>query len=121
MELRLGDSEYRFAQLVWRHEPVASGRLVKLAAAELGWKKSTTYTVLKNLCNKGVLQNENALVTALDKESEVQKQESASVVDRAFGGSLPGFVAAFLNQKGISPQEADQIQAMIDQYREGQK
>ncbi|WP_418455508.1 BlaI/MecI/CopY family transcriptional regulator [Allofournierella sp.] len=121
MELRLGDSEYRFAQLVWRHEPVASGRLVKLAAAELGWKKSTTYTVLKNLCNKGVLQNENALVTALVKESEVQKQESASVVDRAFGGSLPGFVAAFLNQKGISPQEADQIQAMIDQYREGQK
>lgn len=120
MELRLGDSEYRFAQLVWKHEPVASGQLVKLCAAELGWKKSTTYTVLKNLCNKGVLHNENSLVTALVKENEVQKQESALIVDRAFGGSLPGFVAAFLNQKGISAREADEIQAMIDRYREGQ-
>lgn len=120
-QYRLGESEYRFACIVWANEPLASGKLVELCAAQLGWKKSTTYTVLKNLCNKGVLQNQSAVVTSLVKQQQVQKYESAQVVDKTFGGSLPQFIAAFLGQKGLSPEDAAQIQAMIDQYTKGGK
>lgn len=120
MELKLGESEYRFAQIVWEQEPVASGQLVKLCAQRLGWKKSTTYTVLKNLCAKGVLCNENATVTALVKQSEVQRLQSTQLVQQTFGGSLPSFVAAFLNQNSISAEEAAQIQALIDRYKGGE-
>lgn len=116
-ELRLGESEYRFACIVWEHEPLPSGKLVELCAAQLGWKKSTTYTVLKNLCGKGILCNERSTVRALVPKEQVQRYESAQVVDRAFGGSLPRFVAAFLGQKGISPEEAAEIEAMLAAYR----
>ena len=105
---RLAEGEYRFAALVW-----ASGQLVRLAADALGWKKSTTYTVLKKLCSRGILRNEGGTVTALVKQDAVQRQESAAVVDRTFGGSLPRFVAAFLNEKPISA-EAAQIRALLD-------
>ena len=115
--LRLADGEYRFACLVWDNEPLPSGQLVALAAEGLGWKKSTVYTVLKNLCNKGVLQNCGSTVTSLVKKSQVQTYESTQVVEKAFGGSLPQFIAAFLGQRGISPEEAAQIQAMIDRYK----
>ena len=116
---RLGESEYRFACLIWQHEPLASGQLVKLAAQEMGWKKSTTYTVLHKLIEKGVVQNQNSLVTSLVGQGEVQKSESAAVVDKAFAGSLPRFVAAFLNGKGISQEEARQIREMLAAYEEG--
>ena len=112
--LRLAEGEYRFACLVWDHEPLPSGELVKLAAEALGWKKSTTYTVLKKLCSRGILRNEGGTVTALVKQDAVQRQESAAVVDRTFGGSLPRFVAAFLNEKPISAEEAAQIRALLD-------
>lgn len=112
--LRLAEGEYRFACLVWDHEPLPSGELVKLAADALGWKKSTTYTVLKKLCSRGILRNEGGTVTALVKQDAVQRQESAAVVDRTFGGSLPRFVAAFLNEKPISAEEAAQIRALLD-------
>ena len=98
---RLAEGEYRFAALVWANEPLSSGQLVRLAADALGWKKSTTYTVLKKLCSRGILRNEGGTVTALVKQDAVQRQESAAVVDRTFGGSLPRFVAAFLNEKPI--------------------
>ena len=111
----LAEAEYRFACLVWEHEPLSSGQLVKLAAAKLGWKKSTTYTVLKKLCERGILQNEGGMVTALVKRDEVQQAESAAVVDRTFGGSLPRFVAAFLNSKPISREEAAAIRALLDE------
>ena len=111
----LAEAEYRFACLVWEHEPLSSGQLVKLAAAKLGWKKSTTYTVLKKLCERGILQNEGGMVTALVKRDEVQQAESAAVVDRTFGGSLPRFVAAFLNSKPISRKEAAAIRALLDE------
>ena len=91
----LAQGEYRFAALVWHNEPVASGRLAALAASELGWKKSTSYTVLKKLCDRGILHNEGGTVTALVKQEQVQQSESAAVVDRTFDGSLPRFVAAF--------------------------
>lgn len=116
-EKRLGESEYRFACIVWENEPLPSGRLVELCAAQLGWKKSTTYTVLKNLCAKGILRNENTVVRALVPKEQVQRQESAQVVEKTFGGSLPQFVAAFLGQKGISPQEAAEIEAMLAAYK----
>ena len=97
----LAEAEYRFACLVWDTEPLPSGQLVKLSAAELGWKKSTTYTVLKKLCERGILHNANGTVTALVKQAQVQQEESAAVVQKSFGGSLPRFVAAFLNTSSI--------------------
>lgn len=111
---RLAEGEYRFASLVWDNEPLTSGLLVTLAAEALGWKKSTTYTVLKKLCERGVLQNEGGQVTALVKRSAVQCAESAAVVDRTFEGSLPRFVAAFLNSKPITSKEAAEIRALLD-------
>ena len=115
--LRLAEGEYRFATLVWENEPLPSGQLVRLAADALGWKKSTTYTVLKKLCERGILCNENGTVTALVKQSAVQQQESTAVVERTFGGSLPRFVAAFLNEKPISAAEAAEIRAILDAAR----
>jgi BlaI family penicillinase repressor len=119
--LRLADGEYRFACLVWDNEPLPSGQLVTLAAAALGWKKSTTYTVLKKLCERGVLQNSAGQVTSLIRREDVQQAESAAVVDKTFGGSLPRFVAAFLNSKPISEAEAAEIRALLDaaQQKEG--
>ena len=111
---RLAEGEYRFAALVWANEPLSSGQLVRLAADTLGWKKSTTYTVLKKLCERGILQNEGGTVTSLVKQDAVQQRESAAVVERTFGGSLPRFVAAFLNEKPISAQEASEIRALLD-------
>lgn len=114
----LGDSEYRFAAIVWENEPVASGQLVKLCAQQLGWKKSTVYTVLKNLIAKGILQNNDSIVTSLVKREQVEQSESIHLVDRAFGGSLPRFVAAFLGGSTITAEEAAQLQTLIDQYKE---
>lgn len=116
---RLAEGEYRFASIVWDHEPLPSGQLVLLSAEALGWKKSTTYTVLKKLCERGILQNENGIVTALVKRSDAQRAESAAVVEKSFGGSLPQFVAAFLNEKSISESEAAEIRAMLDAAERG--
>lgn len=117
-ELKLFDGEYKFANLVWEHEPIGSGELVKLSQQQLGWKKSTTYTVLKKLCQKGILQNENAVVTALVKREAVQKYESQAVLEKAFDDSLPKFIASFLSDRKLSKQEAEEIQALIDNHRE---
>jgi predicted transcriptional regulator len=121
MTWNLGDSEYRFACIVWQHEPLPSGELVRLSADELGWKKSTTYTVLKNLIAKGILQNENSVVTARVKQEQVRMQESRSVVARTFEGSLPKFVSAFLGGQSVSPAEADEIRALLDKYTEAKQ
>lgn len=114
---RLAEGEYKFACIVWEQEPLPSGKLAVLSAERLGWKKSTAYTVLKKLCDRGVLQNEGGVVTARIKRSEVQQAQSAVVVDHAFDGSLPRFVAAFLNEKTITEQEAAEIRAMLDAAR----
>ena len=111
-DYRLAEGEYRFACLVWANEPLGSGQLVALANEALGWKKSTTYTVLKKLCERGILHNANGTVTA-----QVQQEESAAVVQKSFGGSLPRFVAAFLNTSSISEEEAAAIRAMLDDAR----
>lgn len=112
----LGDSEYRFACIVWEAEPISSGRLVQLAAERLGWKKSTSYTVLKHLIEKGILCNENSTVTARIKKGEVQRQESSAVVSRTFDGSLPRFIAAFLGENALSAQDAAEIRTLLDRY-----
>ena len=116
---RLAEGEYRFACIVWENEPLPSGRLVELSLKELGWKKSTTYTVLKKLVERGILRNENAVVTAAVPKEEILREESRAVVDRTFEGSLPSFLAHFMGGKTISDAEADELKAIIDRFREG--
>lgn len=115
---RLFDGELRFLNIIWKNEPVASGELVRLCLEELGWKKSTTYTMLKRLGEKGLLKNENAVVTSLVSKAEVQSAESESVVQQTFDGSLPEFLVAFLGNKTISDEEAEAIKRLIDEHRE---
>ena len=118
-EYHLCDSEYRFMQVVWESAPVGSGRLVEICEARLGWKKSTTYTTLKKLCEKGFAQNENTVVSALIPRERVQAYESEKFVERAFDGSLPSFLAAFLGGKTITEQEAAELKRLIDEHKEG--
>ncbi|MDO5349985.1 MAG: BlaI/MecI/CopY family transcriptional regulator [Lachnospiraceae bacterium] len=113
-EHHLFDSEYRFMKLVWEHEPVRSMELARLCLAELGWKKSTCFTVLKKLAERGFVKNEQAVVTAEIKEEEVQRQESKAVVDKSFSGSLPAFVTAFLSERKLTREEAEEIREMIE-------
>ena len=116
--LKLCDSEYRFMTIVWEVAPVKSGQLVSLCNERLGWKKSTTYTVIKKLSERGFLQNDNATVHALVKQEDCQAVESDYFVNRTFGGSLPMFIAAFLGNKQLSEEEAEQIKQMIDTHRQ---
>ena len=120
-DLKLYDAEYRFALVVWEHEPVRSGELARLCAEELGWKRTTTDTVLKKLCAKGIFRNENSIVTALVKKEQVQRYESQSLLEKSFGGSLPRFITAFLGDRQLSQEEADELQALIDRHRQAEK
>lgn len=117
--LKLCDSDYRFMSVVWEHAPVGSGELVKLCGEILGWKKSTTYTTIRKLCEKGYISNENAVVSVLIERDRVQADESEYFVKRTFGGSLPQFLTAFLGGKKISEEEAEKIKKLIDEHREG--
>ena len=114
---KIYDSEYRFCQILWEHEPVKSRELVRLCQEQLGWKATTTYTVIKRLSQRGVLKNEDTIVTSLVSKEAVQAAELEELVDKTFGGSLPAFVAAFTRHQKISDQEIDEVQAMIDRYR----
>ncbi len=116
-DFELGAVQERFADLVWAHEPVGSGELVKICERELNWKKPTTYTVLRKLCEKGLLQNEKGIVTSRISRDEFYSAKSEQVVSESFEGSLPAFVAAFISRKHLSSQEADEIQRMIDAFR----
>ena len=117
-ELRLCESDHRFMQLIWEHAPVTSRRLVELAGEDFGWKKSTTYTVLKKLCERGFAQNDNSIVTALIPQAQVQAFESRRVVERDFAGSLPGFLVSFFGDRKLSQQEADELMTLIAKHRE---
>lgn len=117
--LKLCDSDYRFMQVVWEYAPIPSGELVKRCDEELGWKKSTTYTVIRKLSEKGYIRNEDAVVSVLIPQERVQRDESNYFVERTFGGSLPGFLTAFLGEKHISKKEAEEIKKIIDQYSKG--
>ena len=118
-DLELGAVQERFADIVWENEPIGSGELVKVCQQQLGWKKPTTYTVLRKLCEKGLLQNENGVVTSLISREAFYSDRSAQIVDESFSGSLPAFVAAFVSKKSLTKQEADEIQNLIDAFRNG--
>ena len=113
------ESEYRFCLILWEHEPVKSNELVNLCADQLGWKRSTTYTVIKRLAERGVLKSEDAIVTSLVSRDEVQAAEIDELVEKKFDGSLPAFVAAFTRHRKITEQEIDEVQRMIDRFRKG--
>jgi BlaI family penicillinase repressor len=112
---KLFDAEYKFVSIIWDNEPVNSTELVKLCAGKLGWKKSTTYTVLKKLCERGVLQNRDATVTSLVKREDMQKYESRAVLEKTFDGSLPKFLTAFLSGHKLSEQEAEELKRIIEE------
>ncbi len=115
------ESEYRFCLILWEHEPIKSSELVKLCEEKLAWKPTTTYTVIKRLSARGVLKNENTVVTSLVSKDEVQAAEISEMVEKTFEGSLPAFIAAFTRHKKLSDEELDSIGEMIDRYRRGNK
>ncbi len=112
------ESEYRFCLILWEHEPIKSGELVKLCKEQLGWKPTTTYTVIKRLSERGILKNENTIVTSLVSKDAIQAAEIDELVERTFEGSLPAFIAAFTRHRKLSHDEIDQVQQMIDRFRE---
>ena len=114
------ESEYRFCLILWENEPVKTTELVKLCQERLGWKPTTTYTVIKRLSERGVLENNNKIVTSLVSKDEVQAAELNEMVEKTFEGSLPAFIAAFTKHRKISEKELDEVQAMIDRYRKGE-
>ena len=114
-EYRLGEIEMKFASLIWSREPISSGELAKLSEKELNWKKSTTYTVLKRLCERGIFQNEKGIVTSLLSFQEFQARQSEAFVQERFQGSLPGFVAAFCSQKRLRKEEIEELKRIIEQ------
>ncbi len=120
-DIELGAVQERFADIVWEHEPIGSGELVKLCERELSWKKPTTYTVLRKLCEKGVLKNDGGVVTSLISREVFYSAKSEQIVKDSFRGSLPAFVAAFISRRELTAREVDEIQKMIDAFkREGE-
>jgi len=118
---KIFESEYRFCLLLWAHEPIKSGELAALCKEKLGWKPTTTYTVIKRLSERGVLKNENTVVTTLVTKEQVQTAELDEMVEKTFEGSLPAFIAAFTKRHTLSDAELDVMQSMIDSYRKGEK
>ena len=114
---KIPEGEYRFCLIMWEHEPVASLELVKLCQEKLAWKRTTTYTVIKRLGERGVLKLENGIVTSLISKEEVEKAEIETFVESKFGGSLPAFVAAFTKHQDLSDSDLDEVQKMIDRIR----
>ncbi len=121
INIELGAVQERFADLVWANEPIASGELVRICEKELQWKKPTTYTVLRKLCEKGLLRNADGIVTARISRDEFYAKKSEQIVQDSYQGSLPAFVAAFVSRNGLSAGEADEIRQMIDAFRKGEQ
>ena len=115
--MELGEVQLRFAELVWHYAPLSSGELVKICQRELNWKKPTTYTVLRKLCEKGLFQNVNGVVSSVMSREQFASRRSEQFVDNAFDGSLPAFITAFTSRKKLSAAEVDEIQRMIDTFR----
>lgn len=118
-EMQMGAVEARFADIIWNHAPVTAAQLAKFAEGELGWKKTTAYTVLKRLCEKGIFQNQKGTVTVLVTREQFFAMQSEKFVEETFSGSLPAFIAAFAQRKAITKEELDQIRAMLDAYEQG--
>ena len=117
---KIFESEYHFCLIMWEREPVTTVELVKLCQERLGWKRTTTYTVIKRLGDRGVLKNEDGLITALVSKEAAQAREIDVLVEEKFQGSLPAFVAAFTKRQTLSDEELDEVQRMIDRIRKGE-
>ena len=117
-ELKLGAVESKFADIIWEREPIPSGQLVKLCEQRLEWKKSTTYTMLKRLCERGLFQNEQGIVSSVMTREEFGAAQREKIIEESFDGSLPAFIAAFASRKKLSSADVEEIQKMIDAYRE---
>ena len=115
---KIFESEYRFCLIMWENEPVNSTELVKLCKQQLGWSKATTYTVIRRLAERGVLKNENAIVTSLISKEDAQASRLNEMVEETFEGSMPAFIAAFSRSKKLSRREVDQLKQLIDSYEE---
>ncbi|MGI6677836.1 MAG: BlaI/MecI/CopY family transcriptional regulator [Dehalobacterium sp.] len=115
---KLAETEEKFAELIWQNEPIGSGDLVKLSEKEMNWKKSTTYTVLKKLCEKGIFKNENAVVSSQITKDEYYAKQSIRFVEDTFGGSLPKFLTAFISGRKLSKHQAEELKRLIDEYKE---
>ena len=118
-DMKLGAVESRFADIIWRNEPLTSGQLVQLCQQELNWKKPTTYTVLRKLCERGIFQNVEGMVSSVISRKDFYAMQSEKFVEETFEGSLPAFLAAFTTRKALSPEEIAQIRCLIDQIGEG--
>lgn len=117
-EFKLGMVEARFADIVWANEPLTTKELVSLCEKELNWKRTTTYTVLKKLCERGIFKTENSIVTAIVSKNEFYAIQSENFVDETFAGSLPAFIAAFSSRKKPTPKELEEIKKMLDSFEE---
>ncbi len=115
---RITESEEKFTQLIWDNEPIGSGELVKICSEKMNWKKSTTYTVIKNLSDKGIIKNENAVITSLVSKDEYYANQSIRFVEDTFGGSLPKFLSAFIGGKKLSKGQAEELKRLITEYEE---
>ena len=116
---KIPESEYRFCLILWEQEPVTATEMVKQCQEQLGWKRTTTYTVIKRLGERGVIKLENGIVTSLVSKEEAEASEIEDLVEKKFGGSLPAFVAAFTKHQNVSEKELDELQRMIDRIRRG--
>lgn len=118
VQYQMGAVESRFADLIWQKEPVTAAELAKEAESLLGWKKTTTYTVLKRLCDKGIFKNEKGTVSSLISKGEFESRQSEQFVEENFRGSLPAFLAAFAASKRLTPEEVDSLRRMVAEYEE---
>ena len=119
MAERIFESEYRFCLILWRYEPIASGELVKRCAEELGWKPTTTYTVIKRLSERGIVKNEHSVVTSLVSKEDVQADDMDDLIEKRFEGSVPAFLAAFTRREKLSDEEFRQLSDLIERFRKG--
>lgn len=117
-DYQMGLVETKFADIIWQNEPISSTELAKQSEKLLGWKKSTTYTVLKRLCDKGIFKNDSGCVTSLISRQDFYSMQSKRFVDKTFNGSLPAFLAAFTAKKSLSPQEVAELKRIVDEYEE---
>ena len=115
---KIFESEYRFCLILWENEPINSTKLAQLCKEQLGWSKATTYTVIRRLSERGVIKNENTIVSALISKEQAQKSRLEEMVEETFEGSMPAFIAAFSKSKKLTKQEVDQLKALIDSFEE---
>ena len=118
-DFKLGEQEARFADLIWSNAPISSSNLVSLAAEAMNWKRSTTYTMLRRLCDRKIFKNDNATVVALMSRNEFYARQSRKYVEDTFGGSLPRFIASFIGGKGLSDKQADELVRLINEHKGG--